>query len=339
MSVHTKMTAIADEIRTLSGVTERIGLDAMATNLNAANVEVVSQTVLLEQALAAIEGKMAGGDVVEPVLQEKTVSSSTSTQIVVPDSGYNGLSKVTVNAISTATQATPSIIVSSSGLITASATQTEGYVAAGTKSATKQLTVQTAQTITPGTSNQTIDSGKYLTGVQTIKGDANLVSDNIKSGVSIFGVSGSYQGQGGDVTSTPTQEKTIDIIANGIIEVLPDDGYALSKVTANVNVAGGGNAVNTNVCTVKVIPAASTNHYIARETVSGGAISFAMSRSYTASAISMQVRCDSILYVMASNIKSAEAADGEVLKVVSGQGVAYKTPSTSGVTVNLTLGA
>lgn len=43
------------------------------------------------------------------------------------------------NGITEATQATPSITVSSGGLITASATQTAGYVSAGTRSATKQL--------------------------------------------------------------------------------------------------------------------------------------------------------------------------------------------------------
>ena len=35
---------------------------------------------------------------------------------------------------------------------------------------------------------------------------------------------------------TPTQEKSIEIGENGTVEVLPDDGYALSKVTAKVNV-------------------------------------------------------------------------------------------------------
>lgn len=87
-------------------------------------------------------------------------------------------------------QATPSISVSSTGLITASATQEAGKVEAGTESATRQLTTQGAQTITPGTANKTIPSGRYLTGTQTIQGDANLVAENIKSGVSIFGVAG-----------------------------------------------------------------------------------------------------------------------------------------------------
>ena len=34
----------------------------------------------------------------------------------------------------------------------------------------------------------------------------------------------------------PTQEKTVEITANGTTEVLPDDGYALSKVGVTVNV-------------------------------------------------------------------------------------------------------
>ena len=51
-----------------------------------------------------------------------------------------------------------------------------------------------AQTYTPGTSDQTIANGQYLLGDQTIKGDANLVAENIKQGVSIFGVTGTASG-------------------------------------------------------------------------------------------------------------------------------------------------
>ena len=44
----------------------------------------------------------------------------------------------------------------------------------------------------------------------------------------------------GGGTPTPTQEKTVEITDNGTVEVTPDEGYALSKVTANVNVSGSG---------------------------------------------------------------------------------------------------
>lgn len=47
-----------------------------------------------------------------------------------------------------------------------------------------------AATITPTTSEQIITAGQYLAGAQTIKGDANLIPENIKSGVSLFGVAG-----------------------------------------------------------------------------------------------------------------------------------------------------
>lgn len=79
--------------------------------------------------------------------------------------------------------------------ISVTPTVSAGYVSAGTAgnssvSLTASVTTKGAATITPGTSNQTIASGTYLTGAQTISGDANLVSANIKSGVSIFGVNG-----------------------------------------------------------------------------------------------------------------------------------------------------
>ena len=47
-----------------------------------------------------------------------------------------------------------------------------------------------AHTIMPGATDQAISAGKYLSGDQTIKGDANLEAGNIKSGTTIFGVTG-----------------------------------------------------------------------------------------------------------------------------------------------------
>lgn len=98
-----------------------------------------------------------------PSLQSKTVTPTESAQTVKPDTGYDGLSQVTVNAIS------------------------KTFVGSG-------VTKKAAATYTPSTSNQTIAANIYLSGAQTIKGDSNLVAGNIKSGVSIFGVLGTYTG-------------------------------------------------------------------------------------------------------------------------------------------------
>ena len=82
--------------------------------------------------------------------------------------------------------------------ISVTPTVSAGYVSSGTAgnsnvSLTASVTTKAAATITPGTSNQTIASGTYLTGTQTISGDSNLVASNIVYGKSIFGVNGSVQ--------------------------------------------------------------------------------------------------------------------------------------------------
>ncbi len=47
-----------------------------------------------------------------------------------------------------------------------------------------------AEAFTPGTRDQVIQSGQYLSGSQTIRGDAALVPGNIRRGASVFGVKG-----------------------------------------------------------------------------------------------------------------------------------------------------
>lgn len=91
----------------------------------------------------------------------------------------------------------------------------------------QNITTKGSQTYTPTTSNQIISANQYLIGNQTILGDSNLISSNIISGKSIFGVGGSVvpQIQGGTgiykMTSTYTEgtenpsrtfDRNIDII-------------------------------------------------------------------------------------------------------------------------------
>ena len=87
----------------------------------------------------------------------KNATPSTGQQIIQPDSGYDALGQVTVNGISP---------------------------------------TKAAQTYTPTTSNQVIQSGRWLSGDQTILGDSNLIAENIAEGISIFGVTGTHSGGG-----------------------------------------------------------------------------------------------------------------------------------------------
>lgn len=115
--------------------------------------------------------------------------TASGSSIIVPAGYYPNQAN---KSVTVATQGIPNISVSNTGLITASVTQGEGYVSAGTKSATSQLSTQPGTTITPGTSRKTAVSSGYLTtGAVYVAGDTNLKAENIKSGVSIFGVAGS----------------------------------------------------------------------------------------------------------------------------------------------------
>lgn len=59
---------------------------------------------------------------------------------------------------------------------------------------TGSASAKEATTITPTTTDQTVAAGTHLTGILTIKGDPNLLAENIKSGVTIFGIEGTYTG-------------------------------------------------------------------------------------------------------------------------------------------------
>ena len=116
-------------------------------------------------------------------LQSKTVSSSTTQQVVTPDNNYDGLSQVTVNAMPIVSQAIPQITVTTAtGVITASAQQSAGYVEADTKTSTVHLSTIGTTAITPSSNDQYIAEGTFLTGLVTVKGLIN--GDNLTYGTS-----------------------------------------------------------------------------------------------------------------------------------------------------------
>lgn len=128
-----------------------------------------------------------GGGAPELQAKEATPLITNAQQIILPDEGYDGLSKVTVNPMPTGALKTPT--VNSIGYVS-SGVQTAGYLDTSATSGL-QLSTQEAKTITPTTYSQTaVASGKYTTGAVTVAGDANLVSSNIRAGKSIYGVNG-----------------------------------------------------------------------------------------------------------------------------------------------------
>lgn len=160
-----------------------------------------------EVKVAAIPADYVGSDIPQKSSSDMTASGAT---VTAPAGYYAAAATKSVNIGSatvndTGITANPSISVGNDGKVTATVSKvqsvapqvTPGYVSAGTAGditvtgyTEQQLTTQAAQTITPTTTNQTIASGKYLTGAQTILGDANLVPESIVENITIFGVTG-----------------------------------------------------------------------------------------------------------------------------------------------------
>lgn len=214
----------------------------------------------------------AGNSSVSLTASVNTRSSSDLTAsgatVTAPAGYYESSASKSVASGSATTPATsitanPSISVSSGGLITATAsasksvtpTVSAGYVSSGTAgtvtvsgSNTQQLTTQAAQTIYPSSSDQSISSGKYLTGAQTIKAvtTTNLTADNIKSGVTVqvgdsadsdrvLSVTGMYSGGSSGMTvgtATATPSSASSSISFTGLQGEPTSFYVVS--TANL---------------------------------------------------------------------------------------------------------
>ena len=207
---------------------------------------------------------------------------------------------------------------SSTGVVTANVTGSSsvtptvsaGYVSSGTGgtisvsgSSTYQLTTQAAQTITPGTQNITVASGRWLTGAQTVSGDANLVAANIANGVTIFGVQGTHAGgtdtsdatatsadllsgktayaKGVKLTGTIPTKTSTDLSATWSNVTIPSGYYAsaitkaVTAGTAGTPTASKGTVSNNQISVTPSVT--NTSGYIAGGTKTGTAVTVSAS--------------------------------------------------------------
>lgn len=172
----------------------------------------------------AISGTISGTITIgggAPKLQSKTVSAKTTAQTVTPDGGYNGLSDVTVNAVNTGTATDLDVRAGTTfarGDILGNIENVNGGMADnGDWSATLNST--SAVNVPWG-----YHSGSGLVSVD----QTNLEAGNIKKGISILGVTGTYEGGGG---TSQLEAQLFKSVAGKVTIENPGTYYGVNKVS------------------------------------------------------------------------------------------------------------
>ena len=195
------------------------GLSSVSITVNVPTGEPSGTIQLTENGTVNVANYEYAEVDVQPALQSKTVTiTNNGTQTITPSTGKDGLSSVTI------TVNVPTGVNLQAKTASPSSSQQEITPDTGFDGLSK-VTVAAAplqtRTVTPTAAAQQIEkSSNSYYGLQrvNINGDANLLPGNIRNGVSIFGVAGSYS------PSFNLQSK--NVTPSGSAQtIVPDSGY------------------------------------------------------------------------------------------------------------------
>lgn len=191
----------------------RVNVSAVDASIDS---DIVAGNIKSGVNILGVVGTYSGGT---PSLQTKSVNPTTSQQVVEPDNGYDGLSAVTVGAVTSSIDSNIQAGNIKSGVNILGVNGT--YTGGGSNYQQK--------TVTPSASQQVVsaDSGYDALSQVTVNGSSNLVPANIKKDVEIFGVTGTLESGGVTLNPHPTSlayAGSGDTNSNSHSDILPADG-------------------------------------------------------------------------------------------------------------------
>ena len=314
---------------------------------------VTAGTMLSGTTALKNDGTGITGNIDSKSSSDLTASGAT----VTAPAGYypNAASK----SVATTTHPNPTASINATtGVVTASHTQTAGYVSAGTTTGTLPLTTQAAKTVAPTESEQTaVSAGVYTTGVVKVGAISstyvgsdvaqNDSSDLTASGATVTAPAGFYaesasktvaSGSASTPATSITANPTISVNASGLItasvsgskSVTPtvSSGYVTSGTAGTISVSGSNTEQLSTQAGTTITPTESEQTAVASGKFTTGAVKVgAISSTYVGSGITQRDSTDlteSGATVTAPAGYYAEAASKSVASGTAGTPTATK---------------
>jgi hypothetical protein len=177
-------------------------IDAIETDPSIGTTDAVAGDILLGKKVVS-QGNIVTGSMPNngPAVAETVNLTNHNQEYTIAQGSHSGLRKIKAVITNLAAGVIKAGVTVGGilGTFTSDATATAAQMLAGAKAYVNGILVtgtipsKGAQTYTPGTTNQIINAGQYLSGNQTIQGSANFVEGNIKDGVNLFGKIGNYK--------------------------------------------------------------------------------------------------------------------------------------------------